>query len=95
MSVFRITLTTRNPHTREPHFANFECGAATIEDLTTDLNTGRLVGGQMLVTRKSDRHGVFEVTERRPMSIGRAGVAHIEPPTARFIEIGEFADGQH
>lgn len=95
MSVFRVTLTTRNPHTREPHFVNFECFSQSMDDLVARLNGGRLVAGHSLVTRKTDEDGVFEVIGRKPITIGVAGVAHIEIPTLRFVEFEEASHGQH
>ena len=94
MSVFRITLTTRNPHTREPHFVNFECASPSMEDLVVRLNGGRLVAGHSLVTRKMAEEAAFEVIGRKPITIGCAGVAHIEIPAFRFVEFEEVADGQ-
>lgn len=95
MSVFRITLTSRNPRTGEPHFVNFDCPAApTIEHLVADLNEGKLVIGDILTTRKSSKTGVWEVIGRRPMSLAKRGVAHIEVPAFGFFEYEEPAHDQ-
>lgn len=93
--VYRVTLTTRSPRTREPYFINFECDMPSVSDLIAALNTGRLVEGEALFTRKDAEARAFVVWKRKPFALGRNGVAHIEPPDVSLIEYVEADHGGH
>lgn len=86
MTVFRVTLTTKNGQTGFPNWVNFECHYCDLHDLTFSLNEGRIVEGTVLRTKRSEEPGIFNIIGRKPYALGRPGVASIEMPDAVFVE---------
>lgn len=92
-AVYRVTLAATNQRTKEPYWINFECGYPSLEAFVSELNEGRLVIGDNLRTQRSEEPGAVEVIARKTIALGRSGILLVEPPSMRFVEFEERADG--
>lgn len=84
--VYLVTLAEPHPATAKFKFFNFECGKASLGELTDALNRGDIVAGENLITRRSLEFGVVEVLHRQPFALRLAAIASVEMPRVRFVE---------
>jgi len=87
MRVYRVTLPGTN-HKGQALFVNFVCQYEDFALLLRDLDRGRLIVGEMLVTRSVAGQGgrYWEVIDRAPYAIAKPGVGSIEVCQMTFVE---------
>lgn len=76
MAIFWIHTTIRNHSDKSLQFA-FECDCESIEDLSDDLEAGRIVTGERIDQRRGEDGNFIEIA-RRQVALSAKAVAMIQ-----------------
>lgn len=89
LAVYRISLPGKKTASGAMRFINFECAYDDFDRLVDELNEDRIINGWSLQTRATSERGVFEVIGREAYALSKHGVALVEIPRVRLVEVDE------